>query len=218
MSDTDEVSDVIETPDRIQYYGSVVVLNAGSQLLMQRKTEGYPIEEYVDRLALIGGSWTHPEDASPRETLRRELDEELASDALHEAIDKRLAFLVAFDFELPELRSEKDDSFWARTFVFASSPGREFRETDAELHEGEGVIVDTPEQLDSRLCWGHEHALAHFGARAGLDFPNLPVPEASARLVGRDEPASYEEFDLDALVNNPLSDAPMEDLYQLGDD
>ncbi len=217
MSETDEVSDVIETPDQIQYYGAVVILNAGSQLLLQRKTEGYPIDVYVDRLALVGGTWSTADDQSPRETVRRELDEELASDALYEAIQKRIAFLVTFDFELPELR-QNSESFWARTFVFAASPGREFRESDAQLDEGEGVVIESPEHLDDSLCWGHGHALAHFGARAGLDFPNLPVPEASARLVGRDEPESYDDFDLDSLVNNPRRDEPMDDVYRLGDD
>jgi 8-oxo-dGTP pyrophosphatase MutT (NUDIX family) len=55
---------------------AIALIRCGEGQLLQRKTEGYPYHVMVGGLNLFGGN-KEADDASARETLLRELEEEL---------------------------------------------------------------------------------------------------------------------------------------------
>lgn len=186
----------------LRYVGSAVILRSGRALLMQRKTAGYPFEAYVGRTTLVGGVWSSVSDASPRETMVRELREELRSAELLETAVSGLQFFGGFDYRLGRLQDERG-AFWSRSYIYEVSVDEPAALADAELAEGTAEFVSDVTLFDGPMCWGHDATLAVWGDRRGLAV-ELAGDTEVFETVGGEEPESYGEVDRSRLVHDPL--------------
>lgn len=202
------------TQPTLRYFGVAVLVRSGDSLLLQRKTPGYPIAAYVGRYTLIGGFWSTDRDRSPRETMRREIREEIRPDELWRAVEAGLEFFGGLDYRLPELDDDAGP-FWTRAYVYEVDLRGRFDLAEAELLEGEAVYVEEIAEFQGRFCWGHDHTLSRWAARR--DIGEIGSPEGgteTSHLAAPEEPGAYAEIDRANLLHDPTRDHPRSDFME----
>lgn len=188
------------------FTGANIILHGDGLLLMQRKTPGYPFEPYVGRLALVGGGREPDEDVAPRDTLLRELHEELAPPALRQRAAARLEFVAGYALSLPELapepatkRASGDDvAPSVHNFFFAADVGDALRDPAVKLREGSLELYELGaggRELDEVPCWGHDRGLLHWAGAREIAFPHVaPDPTIDAEVIAETEPDRYDDL------------------------
>lgn len=202
------------TQPTLRYFGVAVLVRSGDSLLLQRKTPGYPLADYVGRHTLIGGFWSTDRDQSPRETMRREVREEIRPDELCRAVDEGLEFFAGLDYRLPELDDE-GEPFWTRAYVYEVDIRGRFDLAKAELLEGEAVYVEHIAGFQGRFCWGHDHTLSRWGDRR--ETAEVGTPEGgteTSRIATLEEPGAYTEIDRTNLLHDPTRDHPRSEFME----
>ena len=151
------------------------------KFLFQRKTEGYPFASMVDSICLFGGNRENS-DESARDTLHRELNEELGQEFAKEVLQNTSPF-AKYTIEAPAsaVTPKLLQPYTFDAFVFHSWIRNE--SLPLECLEGNAVVLTVKECFeDERFAWGYGTPFLEYLETLAVRKPP-PVP--SVILQGR---------------------------------
>ena len=201
-----EANAVLASGDK-QGYAAVAIINVEGgedgemRFAWQRKTPGYPAEKMVGALCLFGGN-REDEDATARETLARELGEELPAAFASKALASMKPFARYVVTAPKEAMFPKDQAYTFQCCVFeVTLPAAA---VDARgVMEGKLEVLPLTTLVDERFCWAYNVPLADYltersgrgggrGEKGGDDGDGAGdgQGEGSGGSGGGDEPAA----------------------------
>ena len=160
----------LERPGIKRGAAAVAILACGDgEFLWQRKTPGYPVPSQVGGLCLFGDN-KEADDAKARETLERELLEELGPDAVATLTPfARFVIDASADVMAPK------PAYCFTVCVFYASLPRAPNKTEEGLLE----VHSTASLSAEKFCWGYHHVFNAWATEADRNMSHAKAGSAT---------------------------------------
>lgn len=181
----------------------LLLQNESEELFFQRKTKDYPIKPFAGKLCLIGGNWTEIEDKNPKDTLIREVSEELVERNLYPFLEELINNLSPFsEYEITvpaELLGKNSPMIYIAS-VFSSKVKSSL---ELELTEGDIAKLTAPGLLNEEFSFAYGEIVNDFLVKdIAKSYPGPSIQRLGTKSLLLD----YTDRDMSRYRVNPLRD------------